>query len=363
MAVNLSESTLGGIDMNYWKNVKDDLDNIYCALQDEESRGLFDARVQYMVDRDGEAYIDAIFELNQLYPKKWRCPELEKVLEDGQGIIIYGCGHDGRMTKRNLEMCGYPIVCWCDGNSELWGSEVEGKRVVSPEELMPGYMECLVIISSKQYETEMRSRLYDVGFPVRNIFSFLYHQGIGVYGKQYFDVFQPGQKEVFIDAGAYNGDTMDEFLKWNGGIYKVYSLELSADMCAVIERKNIPNVQVINCAAWSRNENLFFEDSSRGGNVNSAGTDAVLGRTIDAILDGEEATFIKMDIEGAELEALKGAKETIRKYGPKLAVCIYHKYDDILQLGRYILDLNPDYKFLIRHYTTCMWETVLYAWI
>lgn len=349
--------------MNYWKNTRNTLDTIYSALQDEESRKLFDARVRYMVDRNEGAYIETIFELNQLYPKKWHCPEIEKALGDRQEIIIYGCGHYGRMIKRNLEICGYSIVCWCDSNSALWGYEVEGNIVLSPEELMPNYANCLVIISSKNYETEMRARLMDVEFPIKNVFVFIYRQGISVCGDQYFDVFQPKDKEIFIDAGAYKGDSIEKFLKWNRGAYKAYSLEPSVDMCAIMERKGIPSVQIINCAAWSTEENLFFNDASRGGNVESVGTNVVCGKSIDVILNGEEATFIKMDIEGAELDALKGAKQTIKKYKPRLAICIYPKYDDILQIGKYILDLNPEYKFCIRHYTTYMWETVLYAWI
>ncbi len=223
--------------MNNWKNMRDALDNVYYALQDDESREIFDARVQFMIDRDHEAYIDKIFRWNQLYPKKWRCPEMEKVLEEGQEIIIYGCGHDGRITKRNLEICGYSILCWCDSNSELWGSEVEGKAVVSPEELMPGYAKCLIIIGSKRYETEMRARLFDIGFPVKNIFSFIYYQGIGVYGNQYFDIFHPKKKEVFIDAGAYNGDTVVEFLKWirGGGIQSIFFGTFSGYVCGYSE--------------------------------------------------------------------------------------------------------------------------------
>lgn len=114
--------------MNCWNDIKNKLDNVYNALQDDESRNLFDARVQYMLDRDTDAYIDALFELNQLYPKKWRCPEIELALGEGQRIVIYGCGHDGKIVKRNLEICGYAISYWCDGNSDLWGRYVGGYR-------------------------------------------------------------------------------------------------------------------------------------------------------------------------------------------------------------------------------------------
>ena len=70
-----------------------------------------------------------------------------------------------------------------------------------------------------------------------------------------------------------------------------------------------------------------------------------------------------MDIEGSEKEALKGARNTIKKYKPKLAICLYHKPEDIITLPQYILELAPEYKFKIRHYTTFAYDTILYAYV
>ncbi|MFI3174418.1 MAG: FkbM family methyltransferase [Bacillota bacterium] len=68
-----------------------------------------------------------------------------------------------------------------------------------------------------------------------------------------------------------------------------------------------------------------------------------------------------MDIEGAELVALQGGEQTIKKYKPKLAICIYHKPEDVIELFAYIKNLVPEYKFYIRHYSNTQTETVLYA--
>ena len=75
----------------------------------------------------------------------------------------------------------------------------------------------------------------------------------------------------------------------------------------------------------------------------------------------EKVTYIKMDIEGAELDTLLGAKKIITQYRPKLAVCIYHKDSDMLNIMEYLQTLNSQYKFYMRHHNCNMTETVLYA--
>ena len=83
---------------------------------------------------------------------------------------------------------------------------------------------------------------------------------------------------------------------------------------------------------------------------------------IDNVVKDERVTFIKMDIEGAELKSLMGARNTIIKNHPRLAICAYHKPEDLYELPGYILSLVPEYKFLLRHYCTSQYETVLYAY-
>lgn len=85
--------------------------------------------------------------------------------------------------------------------------------------------------------------------------------------------------------------------------------------------------------------------------------------TIDEAIDpGDRVTTIKMDIEGSELEALKGARETIRRDKPKLAICIYHKTEDLWEIPLYIKSLIPEYRFYIRHHgPSGLYDSVLYA--
>lgn len=81
------------------------------------------------------------------------------------------------------------------------------------------------------------------------------------------------------------------------------------------------------------------------------------------MVGSDNVTFIKMDIEGAEMEALEGAQKTIERCKPKLAISIYHKEDDLWEIPYYILKKYPWYKIYIRHYALTTNETVMYAGI
>lgn len=118
---------------------------------------------------------------------------------------------------------------------------------------------------------------------------------------------------------------------------------------------------------WSSETELVFNEVANFGSSSfithkGSGKEQVIPTTsVDIVLHGEPVTFIKMDIEGAELEALKGAQNTIRRYHPILAISIYHKPEDIVELPRYIKSLVPEYKLYLRNYHLDTTETVLYA--
>lgn len=83
--------------------------------------------------------------------------------------------------------------------------------------------------------------------------------------------------------------------------------------------------------------------------------------TIDDTVGNAEVTFIKMDIEGAEMPALQGAKKTILRCKPKLAVSVYHKPEDFVAIPKFIKSLRDDYKYYLRAYSRTGCETILYA--
>ncbi len=190
-------------------------------------------------------------------------------------------------------------------------------------------------------------------------------------GKQYFDLpfLSREEEEIFIDGGCYDGRTTIQFKNWaEGSFKKSIAFECDERNIEVIKRNWEGTAGKEDFILYekglhsSKAELHFYEDTaSSGSRLSKDGGVIVPVDSIDNILNGEKATFIKMDIEGAELEALKGAERTIKKWRPKLAISLYHKPEDIYEIPLYLMKIMPEYKFYIRHYSASMVETVLYA--
>ena len=183
---------------------------------------------------------------------------------------------------------------------------------------------------------------------------------------QYFDVFSPVDGEVVVDAGAYDGGTALQFLEWGGGkVKQVYSFEfdpVNAEKCRENLKSYSDKVTVISKGTWDKNETLHVNATGgTGSRVSEKGRTEVHLTTIDSVVKDERVTFIKMDVEGAELKSLMGARNTIVNNRPRLAICVYHKPEDLYEIPGYILSLVPEYRFYLRHYSSNEWETVLYA--
>ena len=191
---------------------------------------------------------------------------------------------------------------------------------------------------------------------------------------QYFpneedEIIMPVPDEIFIDAGGYNGDTAIAFSKWcNGNYRKIYCMEPDAVMYEVTKENlkinMLERVEVINKGAYSQNKKIRFRSDVATGSslISDGGLQEIETISIDKMVTpGERVTFIKMDIEGAEMNALYGCENIISRYMPKLAISIYHKEDDLWKIPAYLIEKYPTYKYFIRHYTDVTTETILYA--
>ena len=182
-------------------------------------------------------------------------------------------------------------------------------------------------------------------------------------------MFQPNDGEVFVDAGCWDGETSKEFVKWCKGNYEhIYAFEPDADCWTNCEnlfsREKIKNVSFIKKGTWREPSILYFNGGGSGNSrlcADSALQYHIPVTCIDEVLRGKRITFIKLDVEGSEMETLIGARDSIMRYKPRMAICVYHKPEDLWTLADYIVNLNLGYKLYLRHYTTCQYETVLYA--
>ena len=190
-------------------------------------------------------------------------------------------------------------------------------------------------------------------------------------GVQYFD--SPltwAEDEIFVDCGAFHGETVLDFiqtLKKNGihAYKKIYVIECDPENMADTRQNLIkfPNIEYVEKGVWRGKSTLRFEGNGTSNSHmgDSKGALEIPVDSIDNILSGRRASFIKMDLEGSEMKALEGARQTILQYKPKLAISVYHKKEDLVEIPKYIYKLRPDYKFYFRNYRCVGNESVLFA--
>jgi FkbM family methyltransferase len=185
--------------------------------------------------------------------------------------------------------------------------------------------------------------------------------------------------ETLVDGGSFNGLSAATFAKTcekKKLTYKrIFSFEPDSGNFSVLQHNtaHLPNTTCIQLGLWSHAATLTFlsagecdpgallEACSTKGAFTYSNKVAVQTISIDEQFPDEEITFIKLDIEGAEMEAMQGAANAIRRCRPKLAISAYHKHSDIYQLPLLIHSLYPEYKFYLRQFGYTLFDMVLFA--
>jgi FkbM family methyltransferase len=225
-----------------------------------------------------------------------------------------------------------------------------------------------------------KTKLERIGFPIE-----LYAHPLGTLAefilKQYEYTKINGEKikaekgDIVIDAGGCYGDTALYFAHEVGKDGQVFSFEFMPDNLEIFEKNMLLNknladkINLIEKPLWSEsNKSAYYVKYGPGTCITFAPTKRATGKvatiTLDDFIDNmkiPKVNFIKMDIEGAEKCSLEGATETIKKFKPKLAIALYHKLSDFLQIPNFLDSLNLGYKFYLGHYTIHAEETVLFA--
>lgn len=340
----------------------DDISRIYNRLEDDLSKRIFIDRLAYSVGEGQEKATKKLILDNQYVEDLFYRLYAEK------HIVVFGFG---KIAKRILKL--FPklkIRCVIDNaektNSDcafdIYDAETYLKTMKTSEDLL--------LITPINGNEEMEEQLLKNGIEKSQIVNLG-----GAFKKaqerQYFDLpeMEWMDEEFFVDCGSFDGNTsviLGNMIK--DKLKKIVAFEPMADNIELCE-SNIKQIgvdyKIINKGVWEKTTSIYFRMAEHGMLVMSENDEKDSTRlevtSLDETIGDAKVTFIKMDIEGSELNALKGAKKIIQEQKPKLAICIYHLVDDFYRIPEYILSLNSDYRLFIRHYGTNSSETVLYA--
>jgi FkbM family methyltransferase len=340
-----------------------------------------------------------------------------------QRLIILGAADEGRRLAALCREAGIAVAAIADDNPALAGSEIAGARVVAVASLAEFDKATPVVIASHR-TLKATERLKAVGFADVAPFALLqmlepqrfpshaFHAGwledLAANRARYFEladrladdfsrdvldrvvgyrltcdplVLAPivewelygpkdlvlyGEDEVYIDGGSYDGDSVRLFIDRVGGRFeRVLAFEpepatfarLAANFSA--DRR----VEPYQKGLWSGTRSLRFDDEgTRASGITEAQNGIEVPVTsIDEVLGQGRVTYIKMNIEGAEQEALAGARRAIRRCQPKLAISAYHRASDLWQIPALVREIEPRYRFYFRQHDGGVIETVLYA--
>jgi FkbM family methyltransferase len=189
---------------------------------------------------------------------------------------------------------------------------------------------------------------------------------------EYFppDLIHPRTDEFFVDVGAYDGDTIRKFLLHQRGTFRgAVALEPDARNYRNLLRciSALPaevgrRIEASALAASNKAGRLRFNnDGLMSAAFSDQGAVEVECVTLDELLRERHPTYIKMDIEGAELDALEGCRQLITEDHPMLAVCVYHTQDHLWKIPLTLRELHPQYRFFLRPHMQECWDTVCYA--
>ena len=333
--------------------------NIYAHLGDEESKEIYANRLLFSLTGD-RSYMTRIIKNTELYQN------LRQILtEDKRDKYIFGIGQWGKIITD---------LFWEFGFSGIIDNYANGSYrelpILTLKEFIKENTDASVYIASTGFHTEFYEMLKQAGVKEERIIDVTGMMLEVYHTQQYFDlpVLQElkGEYEVFVDGGCYDAANSDMFAKWAGDIpKKAYAFEPDENnfkICkAALEKIKGMSYELIPKGLWSCDSILnFCASADEASQLAEDGEEHIPVTSLDLAVD-EKVTFLKMDIEGAEYEALKGAERMIRKCRPKLAISIYHKLEDIWELPKLILSFCPDYTFYLRHYSLSSEETVLYA--
>ena len=212
--------------------------------------------------------------------------------------------------------------------------------------------------SREEFVSQLRWRLYAD-------FSALHPAVPGQYWQR--DLIDPGQQAVYVDCGACDGDTLEQFISFTGGRFREAFLFEPDDrnFRALQQRLNAmpesirQRIQAFPCAVAEADYNVSFSGGAGASSAAGTGSETVHCLSLDGTVS-IPPTLIKYDIEGFELLGLEGSRRIIAEIAPSLVVCAYHTQSHIWEIPLLIDSIRKGYRYYLRPHGQ-IWETVCYA--
>jgi len=340
-------------------------------------------------------------------------------------IVLFGSGALGRDCLARLRAAGRTPVAFADNNRTAWGREVEGVPVLSPADAAALYPDALFVAtvytnvpvlhqladlgvqgvsfpslawslsatflpfwavdlplgihrerdavlsavdlwaddeSRAEYAGQLawRTSLSPAALPPHRPAADLYFPD---------DLMAPLPDEAFVDCGAFDGDTVRRFLDRRAGRFgRIVAFEPDADtfprlrqFVASLDAGIASRVSVVHSALGAGPGTIAFSNTGTVASRSGQGSAEAPLVSLDDALAGQPVTFIKIDVEGAEPEVLRGAARILRERRPVVAACLYHRQEDLWRIPRLLRDLSPDHRLYLRRYSDECWELVCYA--
>jgi len=341
-----------------------------------------------------------------------------KISQDKRPVLMYGMGNGADKIISYLEKYGVVVDDFFASDEFVRGHFFHGKKVLKFSEARQKYDDFIILLSFASSLPDVLERFYlldknfemyapDVPVTGNNLFTeSFYNENINNFklarslleddeSKRIFDevveykltakishlknaisdkneiiknILRPKSYHLCADLGAYNGDTAKEMLRYFQNVEKIVCLEPDPrnfrKLLSFAGEES--KVEVYEAGAWSndtvlkmdqsgnRNANVFNQTSSKLKDVNM--------RSLDSVLDGRKVDYIKFDVEGAEREALLGAKNSIIEFKPDMLISMYHRSEDMFDLPILVNCICPDYKLYLRRFEYVpAWDLNLYA--
>ena len=356
--------------------------------------------------------------------RKSNLEKLRKDLtEDKKKPVFFGAGLLGKSIYALFQNEGIQADTFCDNNEELWGQVItDGKICISPAELEKMDNIVIFITLGKAYEVlqqlnlmhlktaeiyqypllsfeKMHNNHFDyskeeISDRLKIMFDLLedetsreaaYWQVKGWFadqmqlnsiffkeimvGDEYVpkDIFAEMHEKVIVDCGTYNGDTY-RYLKSKGVKWQKYvGFEMDLNnynefLTQVTDEKEQAILKLYHAGVGQEEKTVRYFSGLAGTKISKEGMESSSIVTIDKVIgDSDEVSYLKMDIEGAEMPALKGGKKTIKRCRPKCAICAYHQPSDLWEIPVYLKKLVPEYKIFFRHHDYIHSDIICYA--